>query len=181
MTIFCKGDKVYLRPVRMEDVPLIVKWKGDPLIQRMALGSEVQITLENQGEDVKEAIQSDKKLYLIIVIEKTDQAIGYVRINWIDETKRFAWLGFALGEQRGRGYAKDALRALLAHLFAGGVHRVEAEAYEFNERSLGLLESLGFKREGIKREAHLDGERYANIVVLGLLKEEFRLSTLKGQ
>jgi len=132
MTNFCKGDNVYLRPVCMEDVPLIVKWKGDPLIRRMVLGSEVQITLENQKKDVKEAIRSDKELYLIIVIKKTDQAIGYVRINWLDETERFAWLRFALGEERGKGYAKDALRAFLAYLFAGGMHRVEAEVYEFN-------------------------------------------------
>jgi len=47
--------------------------------------------------------------------------------------------------------------------------------------SLGLLESLGFEREGRKREAHLDGERYANIIILGLLKEEFRSSTLRGK
>lgn len=123
----------------------------------MVLGSEVQITLENQKKDVKEAIRSDKELYLIIVIKKTDQAIGYVRINWLDETKCFAWLRFALGEARGKGYAKDALRAFLTHLFAGGMHRMEEEVYEFNSPpSLGLLESLGFKREGRKREAHLD-------------------------
>jgi ribosomal-protein-alanine N-acetyltransferase len=174
MAIFCEGDRVYLRPVQMEDVSLIVKWKSDPLVQRMAIGREAQITLENQQDDVKEAIESDKELYLIIVVKATDQAIGYVRINWLDEAKRFAWLRFALGEQRGRGYAKDALKAFLAHLFAEGVHRVEAEVYEFNKRSLGLLESLGIKREGLKREAHFDGERYADIVVLGLLREELR-------
>ena len=172
--IFCEGDKVYLRTVQMEDVPLIVKWKGDPLVWRMAVGREAEVTLANQEDDVRGAIDSEKELYFIIAVKETDQAIGYVRINWMDETKRFAWLRFALAEQRGRGYAKDALKALLAHLFVGGVHRIEAEVYEFNERSLGLLESLGFKREGRKREAHFDSERYVDVVVLGLLKEDFQ-------
>ena len=175
MPTFCEGNKVYLRPVQLEDLPLIVKWKSDPLVRRMALGQGAQVTLENQEEDVKRAIESDKESYLIIAVKETGQAIGYVRINWMDETKRFAWLRFALGEQRGRGYAKDALKALLAHLFSEEVHRVDAEVYEFNERSLGLLGSLGFKREGIKREAHFDSERYLDVVVLGLLKEEFRM------
>lgn len=172
--IFCDGNKVYLRAVQLEDVPLIVKWKSDPLVRQMAVGYEAQITLENQEKEVKRAIESDKELYLIIVAKETDRAIGYVRINWMDATKRFVWLRYALGEQRGRGYGKDALKALLAHLFARGVHRAEAEVYKFNESSLGLLESLGFNREGLKREAHFDGERYADIVVLGLLTEEFR-------
>ena len=54
------------------------------------------------------------------------------------------------------------------------MHRIEAEVYEFNERSLGLLESLGFKREGRKSEAHFDSERYVDVVILGLLKEDFQ-------
>lgn len=172
--ILCEGDKVYLRIIQMEDVSLLVKWKGDPLVRRMAVGREAQVTLTNQENDVRRAIESEKELYFIVVVKETDQAIGYVRINWIDETKRFAWLRFALGEQRGRGYAKDALKALVAHLFAGGVHRIEVEVYEFNERSLGLLESLDFKREGRKREAHFDSNRYVDVVVLGLLKKDFQ-------
>jgi RimJ/RimL family protein N-acetyltransferase len=172
--VFCDGNKVCLRAIQTEDVPLIVKWKNDPFVRRMAVGRETQITLENQQDDVKKAIESDNELYLIIMVKETDQAVGYVRVNWIDQTKRFAWLRFALGEQRGRGYAKDALKALLAHLFSRGVHRAEAEVYEFNEPSFGLLESLGFKKEGTKREAHFDGAHYADVLVLGLLKEEFQ-------
>ena len=55
---------------------------------------------------------------------------------------------------------RDGLRALLGHLFSEGVHRVDAEAYEFNEASLGLMEGLGFVREGLKRQAHFDDEGY---------------------
>ncbi|MCL0104272.1 hypothetical protein M1O57_01525, partial [Dehalococcoidia bacterium] len=51
--ILCEGHKVYLRTVQMEDVPLIVKWKGDPLVRRMAVGREAQVTLANQENDVR--------------------------------------------------------------------------------------------------------------------------------
>ncbi len=69
-------------------------------------------------------------------------------------------IGWRLGKERGR-------------ILTGEVHRVEAEVYEFNEASLHLLTSLGFKREGVKRQAHFDGEAYCDIVVMGLLAKDF--------
>jgi len=79
-------------------------------------------------------------------------------------------------EERGKGYAKDALGALIRHLFSVGTHRIEAEVYEFNQQSLGLLKSLGFREEGTKRSAHFDGKRYWNVKVLGLLSSRFGLN-----
>ena len=114
-----------------------------------------------------------QEVYLIIALKESDQPVGYVRINWMDASHRFAWLRFAMGEERGKGYCKDALQSLIAKLFSQGIHRIEAEAYEFNTTSIGLLESMGFKPEGLKRNAHFDGKDYADIVVLGLLQEDF--------
>ncbi|MCK4395426.1 GNAT family N-acetyltransferase [candidate division WOR-3 bacterium] len=169
---FCEGNKVYLREVQLSDVSLIVEWKNDALIQKMALDPDVKISFENQERDVKKAIECDKEFYLIIVVKETEQPIGYIRIDWMDNAREYAWLRFALGEKRGQGYAKDALRNFLDFLFTEGTHRVEAEVYEFNTVSLGLLESLGFKKEGLKRKAHFDGARYVDVWVLGLLEEE---------
>lgn len=94
----------------------------------------------------------------------------------MDDTKRFAWLRFAVGEAsgRGQGFCKDALRAVIAHLFQKGMTRVEAEVFEFNHPSLHLLEGLGFRREGLKRKAHFDGKKFWNVFVLGLLEGELR-------
>lgn len=174
--VFCEGKEVYLRTVRLSDVPLIVQWKNDPLVQRMALGPDVVATLSGERRDIKRALKSEAEVYLIITLKESDQALGYVRINWMDASHRFAWLRFAMGAERGKGFCKDALRSLFSSLFSQGVHRIEAEAYEFNTASIGLLESLGFKPEGLKRSAHFDGKEYVDIVVLGLLQEEFLAS-----
>lgn len=167
------GERVYLRPVELSDATLIARWKRDQLVRRMALGPDVEVSCENQEADIRRAVESDAELYLVIVVITAEQPIGYVRVNWMDKDRRFAWLRFALGAERGKGYAKDALRCLLTHLFEGGVHRVDAEVYEFNQRSLGLLQSLGFTWEGAKREAHWDGKRYWEIIVMGLLESDY--------
>jgi RimJ/RimL family protein N-acetyltransferase len=87
----------------------------------------------------------------------------------MDSAHRNAWLRFALGCARGRGYAREALRCVIEHLRHDRAHRVEAEVYAFNERSAALLNGLGFSVEGRKRDAHFDGKRYADVVVMGLL------------
>ena len=174
MNTFCKGEKTVLRHVELEDAPRIVRWKQDELVQRMALDPDTQVTLENQKQDISKALESDGELYLIIQVKDTAQPVGYARINWMDDSKVFAWLRFAMGEENARrkGYTKDAIRALLTRLFAEDMHRVEAEVFEYNLASLALLEGLGFRREGLKRKAHFDGEKYCDVVVFGLLSGE---------
>jgi len=59
------------------------------------------------------------------------------------------------------------------------LHRITAEVYEYNERSLRLLESLGFKKEGILKEAKYHDGRYWDIIVMGLMKEDWK--TVEGE
>lgn len=54
----------------------------------------------------------------------------------------------------GCGYATEAARRLVTHLFADrGAHRVVARCDPRNERSWALLERLGLRREGHFRQA----------------------------
>jgi ribosomal-protein-alanine N-acetyltransferase len=172
------SEKIQLRPIQLADASLIYRWKNDPVVQQMALRPGASITLQSQQQDIQQAIDSPEQVYLMIELKQTRQAIGYIRIHWMDEEHRSAWLRFALGAERGKGYAHDALTCFLSTLFLHGLHRIEAEVYEFNTASLALLARLGFQREGLKRQAHFDGERYHNILILGLLKEDYYRSNL---
>jgi RimJ/RimL family protein N-acetyltransferase len=170
----CGDEILYLRTVRPGDAADVARWKDDPLLRRMALGRTHQASEQGERDEIERALGSDRELYLVIVLREGDHAIGYVRINWIDGDSSLAWLRFALGERRGEGHAKRALRCLLEHLFARGLHRVDAEVYEFNEASLALLDRLGFRREGRKRRACHDGENWRDVVVFGLLRDDLR-------
>lgn len=172
---YCEGERVYLRPVHMDDVSLIVKWKKDPYIQKMTLYPGAPVTGENQEHDIERALKADDELYLIIVVKETDKPIGYVRANFWEGQSDSVWLRYALGEERGKGYGKDALTCFIRRLFDEGVHRFDTEVYEFNTVTLAFLEKLGFVKEGVKRKAFFDGETHVDIVVFGLLKEDFKL------
>ena len=170
---FCTGERTYLRWVEEGDAALLARWKGDPLVRRMATDLHAEFTPAGEERDIRRALASDDQLYMVVVVQAGDRPIGYVRLNWMDPTHRFGWLRFALGEQRRQGYGREAVECFVRRQFADGAHRMEAEAYEFNEASRRLLLGLGFRQEGVKRQAIHDGERYRDIIVYGLLADEF--------
>lgn len=52
----------------------------------------------------------------------------------------------------GKGYAKEACRAVIANAFKNGTHRIFAECDPDNVNSWKLLEALGFDREAHLRQ-----------------------------
>lgn len=71
-------------------------------------------------------------------------------------------LGYWMGERHaGQGHMSKAVRLALAQAFGPmGLQRVEAACIEGNARSIGLLERVGFRREGFMRSyLEINGER----------------------
>ena len=88
-------------------------------------------------------------------IEFEGRLVGYVQLALIDHYERRAAVGVLVGEKSmwGRGIASTALRILLDYAFTvKGLARVYAEVYSFNQRSLRLMERVGFQKEGILRQ-----------------------------
>ena len=165
-------EHITFRPVTMEDAGLITRWKQDPLVARMALSKGFRTTEEVQLRDIRAFLDHPEEGRYDLILLGGDRPVGYIRIDWIDEEKRKAWLRFALGEERNRGIGREALRLFIRRLFAQGCYRIEAETYAFNQVSQHVLEANGFLREGVKRKAHWDGEDYSDIYLYGLLNEE---------
>lgn len=116
------------------------------------------------------------------VIERRDRpgAIGFVSAG--ARRPAVTEIGYLLArEHGGRGYAREAVAAVLDRLFAGeSQRRVMADADPENAASLRLLEALGFRREGLLRaewETHI-GVR--DSVILGLLADEWRAHKLSA-
>ncbi|MDH4061649.1 MAG: GNAT family N-acetyltransferase [Aquincola sp.] len=82
--------------------------------------------------------------------------MGHVRLSQVARGPFCsAMLGYAIdAAHEGRGLMREALVAVLADAFGARVnlHRVQANARPENVRSLGLLDRLGFEREGLARE-----------------------------
>jgi len=88
---------------------------------------------------------------------------------------RTASLGYWMGERHaGKGHMTRAVRLALAQAFgAFGLERVEAGCLPENARSTGLLESVGFRQEGLMRGyLEIDGRRRDHLLY-AILREDF--------
>lgn len=73
------------------------------------------------------------------------------------------------------GYASESIILLLRYFFMElRYQKVTAQVYAFNDGSLKLHEKLGFQQEGHLRRMFYSAGQYHDMVVLGMLAEEFQ-------
>lgn len=105
------------------------------------------ITYEASREHLARRMESEE--FYAMALKTTGKVIGNIYCGSRDFESRE--IGFIINENyRRRGYALEALKAVIADAFANGVHRVYAECDPRNGRSWRLLE-----KAGLTREAHL--------------------------
>jgi ribosomal-protein-serine acetyltransferase len=81
------------------------------------------------------------------------------------------WIGAA---HEGKGLVTRACRALIDRAFGDlGLHRVTIRAAPDNARSRAIPERLGFREEGVLREAGRAADGHHDLVVYGLLDREW--------
>lgn len=75
---------------------------------------------------------------------------------------------------RGKGYARDAVMALLSHAFDRlDPHQVELSALAENDRVLAVYERCGFVREATLRERSFKDGRWVDHAILSVNRQEF--------
>jgi len=125
-------------------------------------------TLDGFSELVKR-YSGDRNISYVGVQDKSD-LIGCINLNEIVRGAfQSAFLGFyAFVPFAGRGLMKQAMQLVLTEAFTTlGLHRVEANIQPANEQSKRLVQSLGFRLEGLSpRYLNIGGrwcdhERYA--------------------
>lgn len=99
--------------------------------------------------------------------------IGYHDIDWANRSVELGyWLGAAF---QGHGLVTSACRALVTHAFRDlGLNRVTIRCATGNTRSCAIPERLGFKREGVLRQAERLYDQYVDLAVYSCLADEWQ-------
>ena len=86
-----------------------------------------------------------------IADRSSDQLLGDCAIKLQEMDSRISEVGITISPGRqNKGYAKEALIGIMSFLFEKqGIHRVQEIVDEDNLESIRLLESIGFRKEGI--------------------------------
>ena len=54
------------------------------------------------------------------------------------------------------------------------LHRLELDVYSFNPRAEKVYLKAGFKQEGVLRDAIMDGDSYADDIIMSILEDEWK-------
>lgn len=147
---------VVLRPWRPEDAAVKASWGDDPVIVRWT-GVPANYTEEAAlayAARTEEARKAGRSLALAITDALTTGVLGLCDIRRPDpEDPALGEIGYLLSEgARGQRLATRAIGLLIAWSFRElGMGRVQALVHPDNPRSAGVLDRLGFEREGLLR------------------------------
>jgi RimJ/RimL family protein N-acetyltransferase len=173
------GELAVLRPLRAVDRKKSVQWRNDPEIRDNVLGYRFPVTEEMEANWVQAVLKDQSRTRLILAIEDRidGMLVGFVYLNNIDWFARNAELGILIGERsrHGKGLGKDALALVTDYAFETlNLNKLYLRVVAFNRRALRLYRSFGFIEEGIQREQTFSGGRCHNVVLMGLLRREFK-------
>ena len=181
MIVLLSGVLVVLRALEREDLIALHKWQNDEEIMRLARSFPDHMISKDalEAEFAKELKGEDTGRRAYIIEEKsTRKPIGWatIRIHQFQRRVTTADVGLALGEKTAwsKGYGTEAAKLLLNEVFRQlNLHRAEWWTYAENNLSIQLAKKLGFKEEARLRDAVFFDNGYHDLMVLGLLKQEF--------
>jgi len=169
--------RLRLRWLRDDDLPSLFAIFGDPEAMRYwsspAVTSldEVAATVER----IRTSFATREVLQWGFADRTTDEILGTTTLHRINWTHRRAEIGYALNRAHwGKGLASEAVGAAIGFAFETlGLHRIEADTDPRNGRSVGVLEKLGFVREGLLKERYHVGGEVQDALLLGLLRPDW--------
>jgi RimJ/RimL family protein N-acetyltransferase len=182
-----KGERVTLRALRREDLPLLWEFNNDVEVE-IAGGGDPPIpqSFERLQADFDQAVQKGGRNGASFAIEADGKFIGRCGLYGFDEYSGVAHrcdMGIGIGDKNywGRGYGREAIGLLLDYAFTHwNVERVGLQTTSTNERAIRAYRACGFVEEGrLRNHAWSDGH-YADTVCMSILRQEWENARRKG-
>ncbi|MCB0217558.1 MAG: GNAT family N-acetyltransferase [Caldilineae bacterium] len=170
------GEQISLRPMEREDIERLWEFAQD-LDLGLLTGANARPASKVTIEHIYDEHWSGKDPNAIRwAIESHDMVIGGVELAPIDWRSRSAELAVWIGDKvsRQRGFGSDAMRLALNYAFKLlGLNRISYHIPVPNQAALQAYTKIGFKEEGRLRKAIFRDGQYHDLIVLGILAEDW--------
>ena len=159
--------------IEESDLETLMQWRMLPEVTNYMF-TDPQLTLKMQKKWL-DSINSDPTCKHWI-IELEDTKIGAVYLTNIDfQNSRCSW-GYYIADPsiRGRGYGKQLEYNIFDFVFDElGLNKLISEVLAFNQRVIKIKETCGSQIEGILRQHIKKDQNYHDVVVMGILRDEW--------
>lgn len=162
--------------LRPDDAAALFALRSDPAVARYQGWCPADLAAARAFIDAQPQPPSHGWFQRAIRLREDGTLIGDLGVNLPGEAGDSAEFGISIAPARqGRGYAGEAMRAVLGHVFGQlGRHRVRASVDPRNLACMALLRSLGMRQEAHHRESlWLHGE-WVDDLIFALLAREWQ-------
>jgi RimJ/RimL family protein N-acetyltransferase len=172
-----EGKLVNLRAREMSDVERMTRWINDRDVTRF-MGARYPWSAAAEDAFVRGKTTAPMGYGDVSLAIETKEVvhIGSCGLHGASPENRSAELGIMVGEKDywSKGYGTDAVATLVRFGFEEmNLNRIELHVFDFNERAQASYRKCGFVEEGRMRDAHYADGAYCDVVVMGLLREEW--------
>ena len=173
--MFVRTERLTVRRFTAADAGRFAAYRSDPDVARFQ-SWEPPVALAEAQQIVERFAQGDPEAagWFQYAVDLDGVLIGDLGVNLAANLMQ-ADVGFTLAaEYQGQGYASEAVRGLLHHLFVDReLHRVSAECDARNTASARLLERVGFTREGLRLSNTWFKGEWTDDLLYGLLRDDY--------
>lgn len=166
------------RAIRSSDIESLFGIFGDPEVMRYWSTSAFSGIQAAQAyfEEIQAGFDTRTLFQWGLVRAADDRVIGTGTLCNFNAAHHNGAVGYALARSEwGAGVMSRALPELIRFGFERlGLHRIEADVDPRNAASTRLLERIGFKEEGCRREAYFVNDEIQDAIMYGLLEREFK-------
>jgi RimJ/RimL family protein N-acetyltransferase len=175
-----EGKLIRLRAREPEDEPLLYQWFNDPEVTEfLSMRYPLSHAQEKDFVERTKAIAYGGASFAVETAAE-QRLIGGCELRTAPPEDRWAELGIALGDKASwdGGYGTDVMVTLCRFGFQEmNLHRIELWVHARNSRARHVYEKVGFREEGVRRQAFFKHGQYRDVVLMGLLEDEFRALT----
>lgn len=173
-----RGEKVTLRAMRRDDLPLLCQYNNDLEVE-LAGGGDPPMpqSLERLQAEFDSKVGGGGRDGTEFAIEADGKCIGQCALFRFDNVAQTCELGIAIGDKAywGKGYGSDAIRLLLRYAFRlRNLRRVYLTVVGNNTRAIHAYQKCGFVEEGRLRQHVWHDGQYIDLVYMGILRQDWQ-------
>ena len=173
------GERIRLRAVEREFLPLFVSWLNDPEVK-----AHLSIYLpfsqadeEGWYENMLKSPAESRPLTIEARQGEGWKTIGNCGLHQPDHKNRSAEFGLVIGDKTfwNHGYGTETTRLMVSHGFNTlNLHRIFLRVFENNPPAIRVYEKAGFIHEGRMRQAEYRDGEYIDVLLMSILRDEWR-------
>ncbi len=167
-------ENLTLKPLSLEETEdNYPNWFNDPEVCKYNSHGEVVYTKEMAINFVNSIKDDSSKIVLAVYLKRKNIHIGNISLQKIDKKNKSAEIAYIFGEKEywGKGLATEASQPLIDYAFKVlDLHRLYFGTHVDNIGMQKVGEKLGFKKEGVLKDAQYKNGKYNDVVIYGVIK-----------